>query len=190
MMIRILIADDHPLFRDGLRTLLESVDDADIVGEASTGEEAIALAAALEPDVVLMDIKMPGINGIEATRQIVRNRPYLKILMLTMFEDDDVDSHQAPSCGSRGGNGGSADGGAGSEIVRALTAVKYFGDEQNTLHPMSLCNHLHWMSCDSRLEIEAHGYQHIAAIDGRTRFDQYFGNGRCPHRDQICPQGV
>ncbi|MBC8162992.1 MAG: response regulator transcription factor, partial [Roseiflexaceae bacterium] len=88
-MIRILIADDHPLFRDGLRALLESVDDMAIVGEAATGDEAVTLAGSLEPNVVLMDIKMPGLNGIEATRQIVERKGQIRILMLTMFEDDD-----------------------------------------------------------------------------------------------------
>ena len=66
--IRILIADDHPLFRAGLRALLESVADTEVVGEAATGEEAVEMALALTPDVVVMDINMPGLNGIEATR--------------------------------------------------------------------------------------------------------------------------
>ena len=66
--IRILIADDHPLFRAGLRALLESVADTEVVGEAATGEEAVELALALTPDVVVMDINMPGLNGIDATR--------------------------------------------------------------------------------------------------------------------------
>ena len=68
--IRILIADDHPLFRDGLRALLESVPDLQVMGEAMTGNEVITQAASLQPDVILMDIKMPGLNGIEATRRI------------------------------------------------------------------------------------------------------------------------
>ena len=87
--IRILIADDHPLFRDGLRVMLESVDDVEVLGEATTGEEAVALAAGLRPAVVLMDIKMPGINGIEATRRIVDADPDVQVLMLTMLEDND-----------------------------------------------------------------------------------------------------
>ncbi len=69
--LRVLIADDHPLFREGLHGLLDSVAETEVVGEATTGAEAITQARALQPDVILMDIKMPGINGIEATREIV-----------------------------------------------------------------------------------------------------------------------
>lgn len=87
--IRVLIADDHPLFRDGLRVLLESADDVEVLGEATTGEEAVVVSLSLRPDVVLMDIKMPGINGIEATRRIVQAEPQVQVLMLTMLEDDD-----------------------------------------------------------------------------------------------------
>ncbi len=87
--IHILIADDHALFRSGLRSLLASVPDADVVGEASTGQDAIAQAEALQPDVVLMDIQMPGLNGIEATRRIVATSPHIGVIIVTMFEDDD-----------------------------------------------------------------------------------------------------
>ena len=87
--IRILIADDHTLFREGLRSLLASVADAEAVGEAATGLEAIDQAMALQPDVVLMDIQMPGINGIEATRRIVATSPHIGVIVVTMFEDDD-----------------------------------------------------------------------------------------------------
>ena len=87
--IRVLVADDHPLFRDGLRVMLESVDDFEVLGEAATGEEAVALAISLRADVVLMDVKMPGINGIEATRRVVQAHPEIQVLMLTMLEDDD-----------------------------------------------------------------------------------------------------
>jgi DNA-binding NarL/FixJ family response regulator len=87
--IQLLIADDHAPFRDGLRALMMSAPDVAIIGEAATGDEAIALAARLQPDVILMDINMPGVNGIEATRQILHTSPHISVLILTMFEDDD-----------------------------------------------------------------------------------------------------
>jgi DNA-binding NarL/FixJ family response regulator len=87
--MRVLIVDDHPLFRDGLRGLLESVADMDVAGEAASGEEAIALAASLQPDVVLMDLNMPPPDGIEATRRIVADSPRANILVVTMYEDDE-----------------------------------------------------------------------------------------------------
>lgn len=86
--LRVLIADDHPLFRKGMRALLTATPGAEVVGEATTGQEAIELAAALQPDVILMDLQMPGINGIEATRQILHTSPNIRILVVTLFEDD------------------------------------------------------------------------------------------------------
>lgn len=87
--IRVLIADDHTLFRDGLKSLLVSVEDIEVIGEASTGQDTIDLAVETQPDIVLMDIQMPGVNGIEATRQILHQAPHVGVIMLTMFEDDD-----------------------------------------------------------------------------------------------------
>src|SRR5919202_1385496 len=86
--IRVLIADDHPVFRDGLRVLLDATADTTLVGEAASGDEVVRLAATLAPDVVLMDLKMPGMNGIDATRRIVQTSPHIGVLMVTMFEDD------------------------------------------------------------------------------------------------------
>ncbi len=99
--LRILIADDHPLFRDGLRVLLEAMPDLLVVGEAATGDEVLALADELRPDLVLMDLKMPGIGGIEATRRIVQARPSARVLVVTMFEDD-TSVFTAMRAGARG----------------------------------------------------------------------------------------
>ena len=87
--LRILVAEDHPLFRKGMISLLSSVPEFEVVGEAATGEEAVARAAELQPDVILMDLQMPEVNGIEATRRILRDDPGVRILVVTLFEDDD-----------------------------------------------------------------------------------------------------
>lgn len=86
--MKIIIADDHPLFRKGVRNLLGTTDDLDVVGEASSGDEALKLAGTLQPDLVLMDIRMPGLNGIEVTRLIKQTYPQIEVLILTMFRDD------------------------------------------------------------------------------------------------------
>ena len=86
--LRVLIADDHPLFRHGIRELLNLASDIQVIGEATTGEGAITQAEALHPDVILMDVNMPGVNGIEATRRILHDSPHIRILVVTMFEDD------------------------------------------------------------------------------------------------------
>ncbi|SRR5579885_1709806 len=117
--IRVLIADDHPLFRDGLRTLLLSGSEAVVVGEAATGDETIALAATLQPDVILMDIHMPGTSGIEATRRILQTSQHISILVVTMYEDDDS-VFAAMRAGARGYLLKGAD---QEETLRALKAV-------------------------------------------------------------------
>jgi DNA-binding NarL/FixJ family response regulator len=87
--IRVLIADDHPFFRDGLRVLLEATPDTELVGEATDGDEVLALAEESKPDVILMDLRMPGTDGIAATRKILEKVPGTSILVVTMVEDDD-----------------------------------------------------------------------------------------------------
>jgi DNA-binding NarL/FixJ family response regulator len=99
--LRVLIADDHLIFRDGLRALLASTPDAELVGEAATGEEAVSLASSLQPDVVLMDLQMPGLNGVEATRRIVHESPQIRVLVVTMFDDDNY-VFAAMRAGARG----------------------------------------------------------------------------------------
>jgi len=126
--IRVLIADDHALFRDGLRALLESASDTQLVGEAATGEEAVALAAQLQPDVVILDIQMPGLNGIEAARQIVRASPHIGVLMVTMFDDD-----QSVFAAMRAGaKGYILKGAKHAEMLRAVRAV---GDGEAIFSP-------------------------------------------------------
>jgi DNA-binding NarL/FixJ family response regulator len=117
--LRVLIADDHQLFRDGARALLRSMPDAELVGEATTGEEAVALAATLQPDVLLMDIRMPDLDGIEATRRIVSESPHIHILMVTMLEED-ASVFAAMRAGARGYVLKGAD---HAEMVRAIRAV-------------------------------------------------------------------
>ena len=87
--IRVLIADDHPLFRDGLTALLTDGPDTELAGAATSGTEAVELARETQPNVVVMDLHMPGLNGIEATRRIVADSPHITVLVLTMFDDDD-----------------------------------------------------------------------------------------------------
>ena len=117
--VRTLIADDHPVFRGGLRTLLAADEMVEIVGEATNGTEAVALAEELQPDVVVMDLQMPELNGIEATRQIVARSPHVGVLVLTMFEDDD-----SVFAAMRAGARGYLLKGAGpGEITRAIRAV-------------------------------------------------------------------
>ncbi|HEU4746548.1 MAG TPA: response regulator transcription factor [Anaerolineales bacterium] len=117
--IRVLIADDHPLFRDGMHGLLDSVPETEVVGEAASGEEAITLAETLQPDVILMDIKMPGINGFQAMREILQTSPHIRILIVSMLEDDD-----SVFAAMRAGARGYVPKGANqAEMLRAIRAV-------------------------------------------------------------------
>ncbi len=117
--IRVLVADDHPLYRDGLRAMLAAAPETELVGEATTGDEAITQAADMQPDVLLMDLQMPGTNGIEATRRIRQTSPHIAILVVTMFSDDDS-VFAALRAGAQGYVLKGAD---RAELLRAITAV-------------------------------------------------------------------
>ena len=118
-MIRLLIADDHTLFREGLRAILGAQADIEIVGEASNGAQAVQLAASQLPDIILMDIQMPEMNGIAATEKILDANPHIGIIVLTMLEDDDS-VFAAMRAGARGYVLKGAD---KAEMLRAIHAV-------------------------------------------------------------------
>jgi DNA-binding NarL/FixJ family response regulator len=118
-VIRLVIADDHTLFGEGLQALFQSIPDIEVAGFARSGGEAVAMAADLQPDVVLMDIQMPDVNGIQATRRILHANPHIGVMMLTMFEDDDT-VFAAMRAGARGYI---LKGAGQEEMLRAIRAV-------------------------------------------------------------------
>jgi NarL family two-component system response regulator LiaR len=120
MKTRILIADDHAMLREGMRNLLEKEKDFDLVGEAADGEEAVRLAAKLKPDIVIMDIVMPKLNGIEATKQIKQVSPSTALLILTAYSDIRyiIGLLEAGSCGYLLKNS------PGKDVIRAIRAVR------------------------------------------------------------------
>ncbi|HVR77026.1 MAG TPA: response regulator transcription factor [Acidimicrobiia bacterium] len=118
-VIRILVVDDHRLFREGLTALLEGADDTAVVGHAETGAEAVGKLGEIEPDVVLMDVMMPDMNGIEATRKIRADHPDVHVIMLTMLEDDD--SLFAAMCA--GARGYILKGADKADVLRTVRAV-------------------------------------------------------------------
>lgn len=117
--LRVLVADDHPVVRAGLVALLATLDGIDVVGEAGDGEEAVREAVLTRPDAVILDLRMPHVDGVEAARRITRDVPGVAILVLTMFDEDDL-VRDALAAGARGYL---LKGASGEEIGRALRAV-------------------------------------------------------------------
>lgn len=117
--VRILLADDHPVYLDGLAGLLAATDDLAVVGQASTGAEAIELAESLTPDVAVLDLNMPVVNGVDAARRIVGSAPHTAVLILTMYDDDAL-VFQAIQAGARGYVLKSADPAAVLAAIRAV----------------------------------------------------------------------
>ena len=119
MTLRIVVADDHAVVRAGLRALLSAVDGYEMVGEAATGTDAVRAAVTLHPDVLVMDIQMPGMSGIDATREISRVAPGVAVLMLTMFEDDE----SVFAAMRAGALGYVLKGASPTDMIRAIAAV-------------------------------------------------------------------
>lgn len=137
--LRVLIADDHPLFRHGIHALLAATSDLVAVGEARTGEEAVRLTGSLRPDLVLMDLHMPVLNGVDATRQILHTNPATHILMVTMFEDDSS-VFAAMRAGARGYILKDAD---RPDMLRAIRAV---GSGEAIFSPAVATRLIHYFS--------------------------------------------
>jgi DNA-binding NarL/FixJ family response regulator len=126
---RVLVADDHNLFRYGIKAMLANAEGFEVVGEAATGEEVVEKVAQTRPDLILMDIQMPGINGIEATRRVLERDPKIGVVVVTMFEDDDS-VFSAMRAGARGYVLKGAD---AQEVLKVVGAVAegeaHFGPE-------------------------------------------------------------
>lgn len=118
-MIKVLLVDDHELVRMGIKRLLQDVHGMKVVGEAGTGEEAVILAKELNPDVVIMDVQMPGIGGLEATRKMIRHNPDHKILALTIYEDEPYPSRLLQA----GASGYITKGCDPEEMIRAVRII-------------------------------------------------------------------
>jgi DNA-binding NarL/FixJ family response regulator len=136
--LRVLVADDHPIVREGLRAVLGVLKEFELVGTAATGQEAVEVAAACRPDVVVMDLHMPDLNGVEATRALLATQPDVAVLILTMFDDDDMLVAALKS----GARGYLLKGASHTDIVQALQTVARGGAVFGAGPADRLLNHL------------------------------------------------
>ena len=150
--IKVLIVDDHAIMRDGIRALLSIHNDIEAIGEASEGKEAIEKVRELVPDVVIMDIAMPGMDGMEATRRIVKEKPRVKVLVLTQHDNKEY----VLSAIKSGATGYVPKRALGSELISAIRAV-YRGD--SVLYPSAAAALIE----DYRLRAEADPYDRLTA---------------------------
>jgi two-component system, NarL family, invasion response regulator UvrY len=118
-VIRVLLADDHDLVRTGINRLLADIDDMTVIGQATSGEEAVLRCRELQPDVVLMDIRMPGIGGLEATRKITQRDPQIKVIAVSAWDDDPLPSRLLQA----GASGYVAKGAPFDDVIKAIRKV-------------------------------------------------------------------
>jgi DNA-binding NarL/FixJ family response regulator len=158
--IRVMIADDHPLFRDGLRAMFESEPDIELVGEAATGQEAVTLARQLMPDVVLMDIKMPDLDGVEATRRLLAESPKTRVLVVTMFEDD----NSVLAAMRAGARGYVVKGMRSADAIRAIRAVA----EGEAIFSPAIAGRLVSMLADARQRARPEAFPELTERERQT----------------------
>jgi DNA-binding NarL/FixJ family response regulator len=158
--IRVMIADDHPLFRDGLRAMFESEPDIELVGEAATGQEAVTLARQLIPDVVLMDIKMPDLDGVEATRRLLAESPKTRVLVVTMFEDD----NSVLAAMRAGARGYVVKGMRSADAIRAIRAVA----EGEAIFSPAIAGRLVSMLADARQRARPEAFPELTERERQT----------------------
>ncbi len=158
--LRVVIADDHPLFRDGLRAMFESEPDIELVGEASNGQEAVELASLLKPDVALMDIQMPDLDGIEATRRVIAASPNTRVLVVTMFEDDE----SVLAAMRAGARGYVVKGIRSADAIRAIRAVA----EGEAIFSQAVASRLVHMLTDARHRTQPEAFPELTERERQT----------------------
>lgn len=158
--LRVVIADDHPLFRDGLRAMFESEPDIELVGEAANGQEAVELAGRLQPDVALMDIQMPDLDGIEATRRVIAASPKTRVLVVTMFEDDE----SVLAAMRAGARGYVVKGMRSVDAIRAIRAVA----EGEAIFSQSIAKRLVNMLTDARQGSRSEAFPELTERERQT----------------------
>lgn len=181
---RVLIADDHAAFRAGLRALLSSTPDLEVAGEAGDGQHVVQLAAELQPDVIMMDLQMPVVGGVEATRRVLATSPHVSILVLSMFDDDDS-IFAALQAGARGYL---LKGALKAEILRAVRAVA----SGEAIFGAPIATRLITYFAVPRPDLAAHAFPELTAREHEilALIAQHHTNPEIARRLQLSPKTI